>query len=95
MAICRRKIMKSTTIRPDQKMWRTLVRVDNKLAHGVGLFIPGLFGQFGTNFTVFCPRKAIPPTIFETMKEGKRYHVGCNIGCQRVNDLCFDGWEAE
>ena len=90
MVICR-KIMKSTTeIRPEQRMWRTLVRVTARFPDGVVLMIPGL--REG-NCECFCPRKAIPPVIFEDMKENERYHVGCNRGAEDIADLCFDGWE--
>ena len=79
-------------INPTQKMWRTLVRVIYKAKYrdGVVLMIPG-FREGVSN--VFCPRKAIPPAIYDTMEENKRYHVGCNRGAESVEDICFDGWE--
>jgi len=77
-------------IKPDQRMWRTLVRVIAKYPDGVVVMIPGY--REG-NCNVFCPKKAIPPAIFESMEEDKRYHVGTNRGAESVADICFDGWE--
>ena len=79
-------------INPEHKMWRTLVRV-RRSQDGVGveLIIPG----WDVKQYVFCPVQAIPPDIFKDMGAGNRYHVGCNIGAEKVEDLCFDRWEKE
>ncbi len=74
---------------PTKRMWRTLVRVQHMWPDGVGLIIPG----FDVHLLVFCPRKAIPPVIYDDMETTKRYHVHCNIGAETGDDLCFDGWE--
>lgn len=76
---------------PSETMWRTLVRVQVRTLEGVFLIIPGV----DVRNAVFCPKEAIPPAIFKRMKKDKRYHVGCNIGAGNVENLCFDGWEAE
>ena len=77
-------------VTPSQRMWRTLVVVDKVWKpDGVVLEIPAVL-SLGT---AFCPRKAIPPAIYDTMEVGKRYHVECNIGAERVSDICFDRWE--
>lgn len=75
----------------EHKMWRTLVRVKEKTwcNAGVYLFIPG----WNVKLSVFCPYQAIPPAIYKSMESSKRYHVGCNIGASKAEDLCFDGWE--
>jgi hypothetical protein len=82
-------------VRQEHRMWRTLVRVDeiNKegRTEGVYLIIPG----WNVRKSVWCPIKAIPPAIWEGMRKGKRYHVGCNIGAKYDSQLCFDGWENE
>lgn len=76
---------------PSETMWRTLVRVEVVTAHGVFLIIPGV----DVHNSIFCPKEAIPPAIYKTMRKDKRYHVGYNIGAKDIEDLCFDGWEAE
>lgn len=84
-------------IHPTKRMWRTLVRVTRLMNNtgrqgpGVWLIIPG----WDVNLSVWCPHKAIPPLIFDSMEVGKRYHVRCNIGGKQAEDICFDGWEAE
>lgn len=83
--------MTKQEIKPSQKMWRTLVRVHSVNIDGVCLIIPG----WSTHVKVWCPSCAIPPAIFQNMKEGNRYHVGCNIGAEKREELCFDGWENE
>jgi hypothetical protein len=83
--------MKNKSPNQYQKMWRTLVRVTAKNSEGVYLSVPAVSASLET----FCPRKAIPPFIFEGMKEDKRCHVGCNIGAENMADLCFDNWENE
>ena len=59
--------------------------------YGVSLIIPG----WSTTKPVWCPACAIPPVIFQNMKKGNRYHVGCNIGAEKREELCFDEWEDE
>jgi len=76
-------------IKPEHKMWRTLVRVAQVSKNGVSLIIPG----WSVKEEVYCSYQAIPPNIFKDMKTGNRYHVGCNIGTDKIEDLCFDGWE--
>lgn len=83
-------------IHPTKRMWRTLVRVASVergdfVTHGVYLIIPG----WSVREKVWCSYQAIPPVILETMKTGKRYHVGCNIGAEKQWQLCFDRWENE
>jgi hypothetical protein len=78
-------------INPKNRMWRTLVRVTRSDQNGVGLIIPG----WNVKKEVFCSYQAIPPDIFKDMKKDSRYHVGCNIGAEKAEDLCFDGWEKE
>ena len=78
-------------IKSTQKMWRTLVRIEDKWPDIVTLIIP----CFDVNLALCCPRKAIPPAIYSSMKKGKRYHVGCNIGADYPSEICFDGWENE
>ena len=80
-------------IHPTKRMWRTLVRVLAKHSSGeeVILAIPGR----NAHAKYSCPRQAIPPVIWDTMEEGRRYHVTCNIGCDGDSDLCFDGWEKD
>jgi hypothetical protein len=79
------------TIKPEHRMWRTLVRVHNRFSEGVMLIISG----WNIDAPVWCPRKAIPPVIFQTMKTDKRYHVKCNIGAEEASNICFDSWEKE
>jgi len=81
----------TTEIHPTERMWRTLVRVRNVCRNAVVLYIPGR----GYGETAVCPKAAIPPVIFNSMKDGARYHVECNIGAKDWNDLCFDRWEPE
>lgn len=76
---------------PQDKMWRTLIRIYSKTGKYVWFIIPG----WDTNQIVYCPSVAIPPAIFKGMEKDKRYHVGCNIGAKNQEDLCFDGWESE
>lgn len=79
-------------IHPEYKMWRTLVRVTRTHdEHGAWLIIPG----WDVKEEVLCPRQAIPPCIFKNMRANNRYHVGCNIGADSAEDLCFDRWEKE
>ena len=80
------------------RMWRTLVRVVKKIDQHedmnqecVHLIIPAR----SVTEVIWCPRKAIPPAIFELMKVDSRYHVECNIGAHDSRDLCFDRWETE
>jgi len=84
--------IKTPKILSTERMWRTLVRVERVLANGnVDLIIPGR----NVHLAVMCPKAAIPPYIYKTMKKGERYHVECNIGAKYDADLCFDRWEAE
>jgi hypothetical protein len=89
--------MKEDKINQYDRMWRTLVRVKrmsrNRLFNdeGVLLIIPAR----SASRSVFCPKQAIPPAIYKTMKKDGRYHVQCNIGAEDDIDLCFDGWESE
>ena len=83
-------------MKPSQKMWRTLVRVDEVVPEvrfvsmaGVWVFVPG----YTTENHVWVPFEAIPPAIYANMENGKRYHVRCNIGAEHISELCFDGWE--
>ena len=78
-------------ILPTEKMWRTLVRVKNVFLEFVVLIVPG----FSVREEVHCNVNGIPPAIYKNMKPGNRYHVGCNIGAQEKNSLCFDGWEED
>ena len=90
--------MNNKTTTPNKRMWRTLVRVNKKWDkeqstkdHCVYLIIPA----FSPDELVWCPRKAIPPYIYDEMEEGKRYYVECNIGAEDSRDICFNKWEDE
>jgi hypothetical protein len=86
-------------MKTSEKMRRTLIRVVSingvlsplNYPQGVRVVIPGWHWQRD----VYVFKQGIPPAIFKTMKEGKRYHVKCNYGAEKESDLCFDEWEKE
>jgi len=76
---------------PKKRMWRTLVRVHSLTSKGVVVIIPG----WEIDIPVFIDWHGIPPAIFDKMEVGGRFHVGCNIGENNRDSLCFDNWEDE
>lgn len=76
-------------ISPTKRLWRTLIRVVSIDKDTVGVIIPG----YDVNVPVEISINKIPSKIRKNIKEGNRYHVMCNIGADRREDLVFGKWE--
>lgn len=76
-------------LRPERKMWRALVRIEDVQDHTVYILIPG----WDANRGISLNRSDFPPLLRNKIAQGKRFHAKTNIGTESGDDLYFTDWE--
>lgn len=77
-------------MKPSERMWRTLMRVDSQRMGGVMFIIPG----WDHRTPVFVPWENIDKKYHQACTNvGFRLHCHCNIGAEDARELCFERWE--
>ena len=79
------------TRRPEDTLWRTLVRVDdvdreNGVMH---VIVP----PWSTEERVPIAMSDVPREIWELAEPDRRFHAEVNTGAEKVDDLRFTLWE--
>jgi len=77
-------------IKPSERMWRTLMRVDGHRINGIMFIIPG----WDYRTPVFVPWDQIDERFHgKCDKVGFRLHCYCNTGEDDMKKLKFERWE--
>lgn len=78
-------------VRPEHRMWRTLIRIEHVGSREVSLVIPAWDSQE----VVKVKLAHIPEPVKSLLKPEKRLHARVNTGAERHQDLHFADWEKE
>jgi hypothetical protein len=76
-------------IKPQRKLWRTLVRIDSIDKNHIYIVIPG----WDRNEIISLNIEDLPTDVKANIQPDLRLHAKANIGTESPNDLFFIDWE--
>jgi hypothetical protein len=74
---------------PENRLWRTLVRVVWKEPAQFAVVLPA----WNVDEEIVLPFQCLKPEVYSQLKEGSRLHAQVNIGAENQDDLIFKDWE--